>query len=263
MGSYKFFTISIGALILSLAAVHAAYFGPEPVFPVDDAYITLHNAMALVAGADINYPQISALTGTTSPIHLALVSFLILFVPPLWALQAAAWIGIFFYALGIVRLAFIWQAKPWQVALIVVLGLIVGRMPHQLLNGLETGLALAGLVWSIALTSERPPRYQWLLPIVCGRLPFLRPELGVVSILLLLVRAAQVWKDESDLLVAMKHLMRDILTLIAATLPWIFWHLAATGSAFPSTIAAKRLFFAEGCLRKSTKIGWFYGISGC
>ena len=117
MGSLKFQIISIGALVLTLAVINAAWFGSPPVFPLDDAYITLHNAMVLSTGTDINYPEISALTGATSPIHLALVSFLLLFLPPLWALQVAVWIGVFLFALGTFRLAIICQANNWQAGL--------------------------------------------------------------------------------------------------------------------------------------------------
>ena len=257
--SLKFLNLSIVVLVLMLAAAHTAWFGASPIFPVDDAYITLHNAMALVKGADINYPGISALTGATSSIHLALVSFLMLFFPPLWALQIAAWLGVLFFALGTARLAYVWEAKLWQACLLVLLGLTLGRMPHQLMNGLETGLALAGLIWAIALASERSPRYPWLLPIVCGQLPFLRPELIVVSIVLPIAHCVQVWQDESSIAAAVRSLIRDILLLVASALPWLIWYLAATGSFYPSTISAKRLFFAEGCLPSELKINFISG----
>ena len=42
-------------------------------FPLDDAYITLHNARVLLTGSDPYYGT-SPLTGATSGVHLALVA---------------------------------------------------------------------------------------------------------------------------------------------------------------------------------------------
>jgi hypothetical protein len=55
--------------VCSLAAWHATMSHP-PVFPVDDAYITLHNAEVLYDAVDPNYTGTPALVGSTSPIHV-------------------------------------------------------------------------------------------------------------------------------------------------------------------------------------------------
>ena len=64
------------AVILLAASLHRALLG-SPVFPVNDAYITLHNAQVLHWGHDPNYPGTPALAGATSAVHLALVVLLI------------------------------------------------------------------------------------------------------------------------------------------------------------------------------------------
>src|SRR5689334_12266347 len=73
--------------------LHSLWMG-TPVFPVDDAYITLHNAQALHQGYDLNFPGTPALVGSTSVLHTALVSALLYVLPPLRAMDTTLWIGL-------------------------------------------------------------------------------------------------------------------------------------------------------------------------
>src|SRR4051812_43133259 len=76
----------------------------RPFFlPIDDAYITLHNARVLWIGADPNY-GVGALVGATSPVPLAAVALLY----PLLGSGAAiavSFIGAALYLVGVERLA--------------------------------------------------------------------------------------------------------------------------------------------------------------
>ena len=231
-----------------LAIAHRAGLGP-PVFPVDDAYITIHNADALVSGEERNFPGASPLTGATSAVHLALTALLSLPAGPLYGLYLAAWLGVLLYATGILRLAFAWGAKPWQALLLLALGLAVARVPHQLLNGLETGLALGATTWALALASEKGR--ERALGAVCGLLPFIRPELGALALGLLAVKAWPLWK-------AGRRREIGVMALFAAgtAAPWLLWSLIETGSLLPSTAGAKIAWFAEGTLPAETKIEW-------
>src|SRR5262249_54188914 len=110
--------------------VHALWQG-TPVFPVDDAYITLHNAQVLHSGQDLNFPGSPALTGATSLLHTLLVAFLLLFLPPLWAMDVSLWIAIWLFGLGLARLAFVHRASVVQAFLLLTVGLTAARMPHQ------------------------------------------------------------------------------------------------------------------------------------
>ncbi len=234
-----------GALVAVLAIAHRVGLG-APVFPVDDAYITLHNAQVLLSGHDPSFPGASALTGATSSVHLALVALCSVPFGARSGLYLAMWLGVLVYATGIVRLAFAWRATPSQAFLLLVLGLFVARVPHQLLNGLETGLALGGVTWALALASE--PGRERALAALCGVLPFLRPELGVLSLGLVGVKAWPLWREGRR---------REIGTLLlfgaAGAAPWVVWSLIATGAAFPSTAGAKAAWFAEGHLPGNVK----------
>src|SRR3982074_3352560 len=64
------------ALLVLAALAIRLLIGGAPVFPVDDAYITAHNAQVLHWGQDPNFADSPALAGATSPFHLALVALL-------------------------------------------------------------------------------------------------------------------------------------------------------------------------------------------
>jgi len=246
--------LELAALVIGLVfwGMHRLYFGP-PVFPVDDAYITLHNAQVLVHGGDAHFPGVPALAGATSVVHTVLIACLLPWTSgPENASYVAAGLAVCLFAVGIVRLLRALGASPWRALGVVVLGLTVSKMPHQLFNGLETGLALAGLTWAMALSLSPPsPWRRRLLPVLCAQLPFLRPELIVPSALLL---ALQLWETARDRPVPIPELARQLALAATGAAPWFFAHLASFGAVAPSTIEAKRLFFAEGCLEVVTKL---------
>lgn len=280
-------------LVLAVMAVQMLA-EPVPVFPVDDAYITLHNAEVLHWGHDPNYAGTPALAGATSPFHLALVAALLFIFQPLWALNVAAWLGVLAFALGIARLARAQSAPPGAAFLLVVAGLLCARVPHQLMNGLETGWAMAGVTWALAFACEEGAHCAMALAVLCGTLPFLRPELAALSLLLLPLPAWRQWQsgrkqpkpdrtaDTAEPPVVLRltttepdptplaeecHAGRSALLLFArcamaallAALPWVLWQLASTGSIVPATIAAKRYYFAEAMMPKEVKWAWVVG----
>ena len=171
-------------VVLVAWLVHSLVLG-SPWFGCDDAYIVIHNAQVLHWGHDPNYPGTPALAGTTSPVHLAIVSVLLFVLPPPWALDAAGWLAAIAYALGILRLARIKGASPACSLALVVAGLALAEMPHQLTNGLETGLVLAVLTWAIALLAEPDNKRSPILSVLCGLMPYIRPDLAPAAALLL------------------------------------------------------------------------------
>lgn len=203
------------------------------VFPLDDAYITLHNARVVLTGRDPSFPGVPALVGATSPVHLALVAALMLVVPPAVASFLAGTAACVAYALGLARMAFDRADDARFAALIVALGLLSGYAPFQLLNGLETGLAMAAVAWALVLAG-RPPADR-LLPLVCGVMPFIRPELAALAGPLLLRR---LWQRRAAGAV-------DLALACAAAAPWLAWSWWDAGTLLPSTLGAKAAFFAD------------------
>ncbi|MEY4514840.1 MAG: hypothetical protein RLZZ450_6962 [Pseudomonadota bacterium] len=218
----------------------------DPIFPVDDAYISLHNAEVLFAGDDTHFVGTPALVGSTSALHVVLSAVFQLFFEPLWAQWIVMILGGVAFALAVLRLAFVLGASAPEALLMVAASLVVGQIPHQLANGLETSWALAGLTLAIAASRDGSgPR--WQLPVVCALLPYLRPELVVVSGLLMLQRTV------TDLRTDRAEALRTVKIFAAALAPWVLLYLLTVGSLYPNTIQAKKFFFAEGCFDPAFK----------
>lgn len=208
----------------------------RPSFPLDDAYITLHNARVLLAGgADGVYAGATALTGATSAVHLILIAALGAVLPIELASKLVSLIAILLYAAGLVALLRRLECPPAARLVLFAAGLFIGYTPYHLLNGLETGLALAAIAWAFVLIDNR-----WL-PLLCGVLPFIRPELAFLAAPLLLRRF---WLDRRNL----RALLAAAGLALAGAAPWLLLYTFYTGWPVPNTGGAKIAFFAEGRL---------------
>lgn len=236
-------------LLISLCPIYLIYFSPI-TFPFDDSYIVLHNAQVLHWGHDQNYPGVPALAGSTSIIHTLLVSLLLFWLTPLKALLVVLWLAMGLYGLGLLRLAFHFHASLWQAVVLLVTGFVIGYMPLHLLNGLETSLAIATVTWSLIIVLQSVSTKQQIsLAILCGLMPFLRPELIAWSGLLLLNQAYRYWQTKQ-----LFHLIKDGLIVFFTAIPLIliYWH--NTGTFLPSTLNAKLNFFALSVLPLVVKL---------
>lgn len=231
--------LSRARLLLAAAILTAAaalwLIGRPFVFPLDDAYITLHNAEALWAGWDDNY-QTSPLTGATSLVHLAMVAVATRVLPGVAGGFLVATLGVLAYGLALLQLVSR-AAVSWPMrAALVFVGLAASDIPFHLFNGLETTWAMAAVAAAILLaTSERPSRW---LAVLCGLMPFLRPELAALSGPLMLIQA---WRRGPDL----RATLLDWAAFAAAAAPWLAWSWFAIGQPMPGTLGAKIAFFAE------------------
>ncbi|MEK6347402.1 MAG: hypothetical protein V4764_07975 [Burkholderia sp.] len=236
-------TAAAARLRFQLAAACAAVLlailvAPHPLFfPLDDAYITIHNADVLLSGVDPNY-GVPPLTGATSQIHLLLVAFAKLLLPSPAAIFAVGLAGIALYVAALARIAFQLGGSTIAAALFVLLGTLIGAAPYQLLNGLETGLAMAAVAWASSLALE--PALSVRLPLLCGLMPFLRPELAALSGLLML-RQLGLRARAGNLALA----VRDVVLAGLVALPFLAWTWLSLGSLVPATAKAKELFFAD------------------
>ena len=209
-------------VVLVLWAARALYFG-EPWFALDDAYIYGHNAEVLLRGSDPNY-GVSPLYGTTSAPFLLILAALSIFLPMPWALEVSGLVGALLYIAGAWRLGrdlpFGWRMGGATVAL------FAGLTIHHLTNGLETGLAMAAVLWAIVGMIERS---RWL-GLLTGILPFIRIDLAPL--------AAMIWLTDRD---KGRHSALAALTAI----PFALWFLIETGFPVSLTGYAKQLYFDE------------------
>ena len=250
--------------VLALAALHRGLLGASPVFPLDDAYITLHNAEVFWLGRDPNYPGASSLTGATSIVHLGLVILLASLFSPLTAQVVVLWLAVLVYALGLVRLCRAHGAPPGLTALLTLVGLFVGQTPYQLTNGLETGLALAAVTWALALAAnDESGRSRLWLAGLCGTLPYVRPELAALALPLLALQAARRVRKADRLADALRPILTDLAVAGLCAAPWALWCWADLGSSLPTSAHAKRLFFAQAALPPGMKMGGVWeGLAG-
>lgn len=221
------------AILIAAAALWLI--GRPFAFPLDDAYITLHNAEALWAGWDANY-QTSPLTGATSLVHLAMVAVATRVLPGVAGGFLVATLGVLAYGLAVLQLASR-AAISWPMrAGLVFVGLAASYIPYQLFNGLETAWAMAAVTAAILLaTAERPSRW---LAVLCGLMPFLRPELAALAGPLMLLQA---WRRGSEL----RATLLDWAAFAFAAAPWLAWSWLAIGQLTPGTLGAKVAFFAD------------------
>ncbi len=216
-----------------------------PAFPIDDAYITLSNAQGVLDGHDDNY-GVSPLVGATSTVHLALVAALATIVPLLWAGALAAWIAAAAYAAGLLLLAQRCSLTRAETLLLLAVGLFVGLTPPHLMNGLETGLAMALVTWALVLAMGPPTP---LLPVLLGLMPFVRPELAILAAILLAHQTCRRWFAGERLAILL-----DGATMTLAAAPWLSWMWMETGALVPQTAGAKRAFFAQESMPWDVKL---------
>lgn len=224
----------------------------EPTFPVDDAYITQHNASVLFLPADPLFPEASPLDGATSPVHLLLVGLFGLAMPLGWAQFAAAGLAAIALALGGFRLARVFGASVPVAVSFVAIVLLAGETPHQLLNGLETGLALAVATWLLALAVDPGERARRAFLLLLGTTPWIRPEFVAFGGLLFLGWSFE--RGRASPAGWSGQLRAALPLLLAGALPLFVWTFSTTGAPWPGTVAAKKYFFAEGCLPASMKL---------
>ncbi|RFB78187.1 hypothetical protein DYH55_17600 [Methylovirgula sp. 4M-Z18] len=204
-------------------------------YTLDDAYITLHNAQVIWSGVDPNY-GVPALTGATSLVHLALVTVLFPFFGG-FAPAIVGFLGTLLYLCGVRHLCQANSLSPGAELCVAACALGSGLVLFQIVNGLETVLGMAAVMWAFNLADGRPKRR---LALLCGTLPFIRPEFAALSGLLM---ARQIY---------LRYLAADCFSIIvvdlviasAAAVPWLLWLKIDTGAFVTNTIQAKSAFFA-------------------
>jgi hypothetical protein len=186
-------------------------------FPLDDAYITLHNVRSLLAGSDRLYDT-HPLAGATSSIHVLCVALFGLVMPLPDALLLIGTASLGLYAWGLWKLH---QSVPF-----VFIGMTASFVPVWLFNGLETSMAMAAVTWAFVLADNRR------LPLLLGLMPFIRPDLLLLAAPLAIRQARER---------PLQVLCLGLLT----SLPFAAWLYISTGAPFPTTASAKLWFFAE------------------
>ncbi|TAL13852.1 hypothetical protein EPN95_04820 [Patescibacteria group bacterium] len=221
------------------------------LLPIDDSYITLQNALTIDGSFVSPFSGSSPFNGATSPVHLLLVAGLAKIFDAALAISLASFFGAVLFAAAIAALASRGSLSGWRAYAFIVIALCAGLTSYQLTNGLETSLALAGFSWAIYLWTGEGWKHKVALPILLGTLPFVRPELAVLPVL---VFASLCWQA----IISRERSFSDALKFLALTalaaLPWLALLFFNTGSIIPDSINTKKYFFSEGCLPALIKL---------
>lgn len=235
-----FFKLTVGAAILVVTVT--VFLLGTPDFPLDDAYIVQHSVSGLFKGADPRFPEATALQGTTSPFHVLLVFLVGRILPVGWAQFLVSAVFYVVFVAGVYRLARQQGLSGSLAAALALLATVSGMSYYHFFNGLETGLAIAAVTWALILFHDPLPNRNRHI-VLLGVLPFIRPELAVLSVLF---GARIVWGLRHSNSPGERAAAMFGWLLVAALVPTGFV-LLANGAVVPTTISAKAYFFAEGC----------------
>ena len=223
---------AVGPALITLLLAGGAFLVTPKTPWLDDAYITLHSARVVVSGVDPRY-HVSALTGSTSPLHVAMTAGLLAIgTPDSLAVHLMMGLGLAAYVLSLWLLGRALGLTPGRHWLFLLVGITAGPIVNVATNGLETGFAMAAVLTALACALRNQPA---ALAVITGVMPWLRPDLTVIAGALWLFqwrRTPHAWKQ---------------LTIIPAVIgiPFAAWVWLDTGHIVPSTIHAKKMFFAQ------------------
>lgn len=221
--------------------------GKMLAFPIDDSYITLtaarnfaqHNLFAINPDAPV--------AGITSPLHVLLVGTV---GKLLTVVIASRLLGAIAYLAAVIG-TLVWTRSlgaRWATATAAaVMAALSGPLVFGALNGLETALFAAWVVWSFAFFEWGRERPKWLLAggLAVGLAILTRPEgyflgfalFGVETVIALRRRE---WRRLAILAGAGA-------TAAVVVAPYWLVNLVVTGHVMPLTVSAKKNFFAAAC----------------
>jgi hypothetical protein len=221
--------------------------GFQQAFPIDDSYISLTAARNLAERNLFAVNPDAPAAGITSPLHVGLVGML---GKAIGVETAARAVGLF-ALLAVVLGAFHWAhqlgANPATATAAGLAAAICGPLAFGALNGMETTLFAALLVWTCVLfeRSRAQPRAIYVMGALCGLTALTRPEGYFLAASLFAVRAAELtWRREFRKLLALGGAAAVAAAVLA---PYLLYNFAHVGELFPITVAAKKSFFHPPC----------------
>ncbi len=243
--------VPLSALFLLVIAGSALNYGlilGSPAFRLDDAYIVLHNAMALW-DPDGSFAGTPPLEGSTSLLHTLAVAMVAPLAGPAAGLMVLSWLALFALGAGALAMAKDLGLRSGQAFTLALVPVTSGHILFVQLNGLETGWMMAATMWNFVFLhrGKTTPGVGVFLAL----LPFVRPELAVLS------GVAGFWLCLRQIGTP-RRLTGFILagvTAFSLMLAIQFW---LSGTLLPATGEAKRLFFATGEMaptKSSNEIG--------
>jgi hypothetical protein len=231
--------LALAASPLTIAIALRIWYGGPPVFTTDDTYIALHAARLLFDATDPAYPGVPPLTGATSLVHVLMLRAFMFVLSPIWATELVAWLGTVAYLAGAAALIVHRVASTWGRLSCMAIAASLGGTIGHLSSGQETVLAMAAVMWLLYwLDTDSPGERR--VPLMAGFLPWIRPDLGLLTLTIAVSRR--------------RTFVRDSVLIALAVLPCVLIYQLAIGRPLPNTVAAKIAFFGFAVLPLGTKI---------
>lgn len=211
-----------------------------PTFTLDDAYIVQHSVHNILSfQGETRFLDSAKNSGLTSPLHVVIVSIFSIFMGVEWG---QFFVASLFYILFLV-LVFLYSQKLNNniivSSLMVIISGLSGFILLQTYNGLETIFVIAFLMLALYLSKYENAKFKY---IIFGILPFIRPELFIVSLFFLIIEISDLHKNKD-----VKSIKTNIIIFLITVLLLCLFEICMTGSIIPYTASAKKYFFADAC----------------
>jgi arabinofuranosyltransferase len=225
---------AVAAALLVVLAVAALF--PYRHFAGDDAYITFRFARNLAEGGGFAFNAGIPTYGSTAPLWVFLIAGLHrlgLEVPD--AAHLLNWIFAIADILLFFRLALLYLGRNSAAWIATLLLLADPWFIRWSVSGMENALALALLMGMLLSQAQlrNTGRINWVAPLLAALAGLCRPEMTLLSVLLLL----------DNLLLERRRLLANLATACVTYglifIPWLWYALSVFHSPIPNTITAK------------------------
>lgn len=216
-----------------------------PDFPMDDAYIVQHVVESVRLGRDWRFGG-SPLNGATSLAHVMAIWLFAFLMPIPWAQFVVAAVCYVLWVAGAVEMARRRGLRVAEQGMLAVLSASAGLVLNQAFNGLETGMAMAAVMWALVVFGDPKASRPWHGAML-GALPFIRPELSLLAVLILIstLQRQRPWWGTAP------RLLSWVALAILPIAAFAWW---AGGNIWPNTVSAKTYFFADACWPLSVRL---------
>ncbi len=215
------------------------------IFPIDDSYISLTAQRNFAERNLFAINPAAPLAGITSPLHVAVVGLLAKAIP----LAAASRLVGLMAGLAVCFGVFAWAqllGAPFRLALgAALLAALGGEVTGDSLNGLETALFSALVIWCFAAAELARARPCWYygLGMLAGLSILTRPEGWFVAAAVFAVAVVTNLRRGRPL----PRVIAGGVIALAVVSPYLLANYHFSGEFFPSTVSAKKYFFSEMC----------------
>lgn len=213
----------------------------------EDYYITFRAAKNLATGHGLVFSPGERVHSFTSPLGVLLPAL----ASAVTGNSSDASALLLFRLVSITALAgavaLLWQTArrlcPAMSPALLLVGLFAtdNKIIDYSVNGMETGLLIFFLAWTVSAMFTNPPRQVWHLGLSWAGLMWTRPDsciyIAAIAIGILIFTPRHIGRGA-----LLKTFGKAGLITTAVYLPWLMWSSWYFGSAVPHTIKAKGLF---------------------